>query len=209
MLFQCWMLNMAIIGVALPGPPYISSQASIRRQRWLWGVSGRPSLFQSRRCVSLGQVLKDGGMPVSRLAFGPQVVIYAWTSKPRMMWARTLYICGLKKGTVYGHVCNDHAGGPSMWFSGLVYLSGSKSALKTCFRCCSNLLLGSKPSLNNKNDICELIELLCASRAGTCSRRPGQSLWRRLRWRGTLRVEHLPRSIFWDQKMDPKMGPPY
>ena len=38
------------------GPPYISSQASIRRQRWLWGVSGRPSLFQSRRCVSLGQV---------------------------------------------------------------------------------------------------------------------------------------------------------
>ena len=106
-------------------------------------------------------------------------------------------------------VCNDHAGGPSMWFSGLVYLSGSKSALKTCFRCCSNLLLGSKPSLNNKNDICELIELLCASRAGTCSRRPGQSLWRRLRWRGTLRVEHLPRSIFWDQKMDPKMGPPY
>ena len=71
MLFQCWMLNMAIIGVALPGPPYISSQASIRRQRWLWGVSGRPSLFQSRRCVSLGQVLKDGGMPVSRL--------YAWT----------------------------------------------------------------------------------------------------------------------------------
>ena len=79
MLFQCWMLNMAIIGVALPGPPYISSQASIRRQRWLWGVSGRPSLFQSRRCVSLGQVLKDGGMPVSRLAFGPQVVIYAWT----------------------------------------------------------------------------------------------------------------------------------
>ena len=117
MLFQCWMLNMAIIGVALPGPPYISSQASIRRQRWLWGVSGRPSLFQSRRCVSLGQVLKDGGMPVSRLAFGPQVVIYAWTSKPRMMWARTLYICGLKKGTVYGHVCNDHAGGPSMYTS--------------------------------------------------------------------------------------------
>ena len=75
------------------------------------------------------------------------------------------------------------------WFSDLVYLSGSKSALKTCFRCCSNLLLGSKPSLNNKiSDICELIELLCASRAGTCSRRPGQSLWRRLRWRGTLHV---------------------
>ena len=38
-----------------------------------------------------------------------------FTSKPRMMWARTLYICGLKKGTVYGHVCNDHAGGPSMY----------------------------------------------------------------------------------------------
>ena len=132
-----------------------------------------------------------------------------FTSKPRMMWARTLYICGLKKGTIYSHVCNDHAGGPSMWFSGLVYLSGSKSALKTCFRCCSNLLLGSKPSLNSKNDICELIELLCGSCAGTCSRRPGQSLWRRLRWRGTLREERLPRSIFWDQKMDPKMGPPY
>ena len=62
------------------------------------------------------------------------------------------------------------------WFSGLVYLSGSKSALKTCFRCCSNLLLCSKPSLNSKNDICELIELLCGSCAGTCSRRPGQSL---------------------------------
>ena len=132
-----------------------------------------------------------------------------FTSKPRMTWARTLYICGLKKGTIYSHVCNDHAGGPSMWFSGLVYLSGSKSALKTCFRCCSNLLLGSKPSLNCKNDICELIELLCGSCAGTCSRRPGQSLWRRLRWRGTLREERLPRSIFWDQKMDPKMGPPY
>ena len=35
---------------------------------------------------------------------------------------------------------------------------------------------GSTNALNNKNDICELIELLCASRAGTCSRRPGQSL---------------------------------
>ena len=94
MLFQCWMLNMAIIGFALPGPPYISIQASIRRQRWLWGVSGRP-LFQSRCCVSLGQVLKDGGMPVSRLAF----VIYAWTDwKPRMMWARTSTFAGWKKG---------------------------------------------------------------------------------------------------------------
>ena len=41
-----------------------------------------------------------------------------FTSKPRMMWARTLYICGLKKGTVYGHVCNDHAGGPSMYSTG-------------------------------------------------------------------------------------------
>ena len=38
-----------------------------------------------------------------------------FTSKPRMMWARTLYICGLKKGTIYSHVCNDHAGGPSMY----------------------------------------------------------------------------------------------
>ena len=102
MLFQCWMLNMAIIGVALPGPPYISSQASIRRQRWLWGVSGRPSLFQSRRCVSLGQVLKDGGMPVSRLAFGPQVVIYAWTdcSPQSQEWCEPVpsTFAGWKKG---------------------------------------------------------------------------------------------------------------
>ena len=42
-----------------------------------------------------------------------------FTSKPRMMWARTLYICGLKKGTVYGHVCNDHAGGPSMYLDSM------------------------------------------------------------------------------------------
>ena len=102
MLFQCWMLNMAIIGVALPGPPYISSQASIRRQRWLWGVSGRPSLFQSRRCVSLGQVLKDGGMPVWRLAFGPQVVIYAWTdcSPQSQEWCEPVpsTFAGWKKG---------------------------------------------------------------------------------------------------------------
>ena len=42
-------------------------------------------MFQSRRCVSLGQVLKDGGMPVSRLAFGPQVVI-------RYMHGRTVHL---------------------------------------------------------------------------------------------------------------------
>ena len=98
----CWMLNMAIIDFALPGPPYISIQASIRRQRWLWGVSGRPSLFQSRRCVSLGQVLKDGGMPVSRLAFCPQVVIYAWTdcSPQSQEWCEPVpsTFAGWKKG---------------------------------------------------------------------------------------------------------------
>ena len=101
MLFQCWMLNMAIIGFALPGPPYISIQASIRRQRWLRGVSGRP-LFQSRCCVSLGQVLKDGGMPVSKLAFGPQVVIYAWTDCPPQSqeWCEPVpsTLAGWKKG---------------------------------------------------------------------------------------------------------------
>ena len=45
-----------------------------------------------------------------------------FTSKPRMMWARTLYICGLKKGTVYGHVCNDHAGGPSMYIQIYIFI---------------------------------------------------------------------------------------
>ena len=135
MLFQCWMLNMAIIGVALPGPPYISSQASIRRQRWLWGVSGRPSLFQSRRCVSLGQSAqgrRNARVKASLRSTSRNICMDGlFTSKPRMMWARTLYICGLKKGTVYGHVCNDHAGGPSMYICKILYSHIDKYPLYT------------------------------------------------------------------------------
>ena len=41
------------------------------------------------------------------------------------------------------------------WFSGLVYLSASKSSIKTCFRCCPILPLTSKPVV--KQWICYLL----------------------------------------------------
>ena len=83
MLFQRWLLNVAIIGFALPGPATIHTHSKPAFVGLVDYEGCRGDLRFKAGCVSLGQVLKDRGMSVSRLAFGPQVVICGRTRSPQ------------------------------------------------------------------------------------------------------------------------------
>ena len=109
-------------------PPHPLNQCCFNAECWIWllsalrcrghhtypakpafvgnvdyeGCRGDLLCFKAGAAFSLGQVLKDGGMPVSRLAFGPQVVIYAWTdcSPQSQEWCEPVpsTFAGWKKG---------------------------------------------------------------------------------------------------------------
>ena len=134
-------------------------------------------MFQSRRCVSLGQVLKDGGMPVSRLAFGSTSRNICMDLKAKNdVSPYPLHLRAEKGDRV--RPCLQR---PCPWALHVIQRSCIPQWFQVGFKKLASVAVliyfwAPRPSLNNKNDICELIELLCASRAGTCSRRPGQSL---------------------------------